>query len=230
MRNLKEHGIVPSSDVLFLAEADEESGQRWGSRWLLEHRPEWFDGVAVVLNEGGTNEMILRDVRFWGIETVQAGYGLIQFEAPAAQAIEDLARRWPKIHSRCRRASSRRRPRFRHAGQSPGASADRSAAPSRPRAEESRRAGDPARPLRLFSGGADQVDRALRLSLGGEEQLSRATWSSPLLRGFRRTPFSRRSSRTPPGPGSASSSDTRPAPRPPVPTSPPRDSSFPFSA
>ena len=99
MRYLKEHGIVPSSDILFLAEADEESGQRWGSRWLLEHRPEWFDGVAVVLNEGGTNEMILRDVRFWGIETVQSGYGLIEFEAPAAQAIEDLSRRWPKIHS-----------------------------------------------------------------------------------------------------------------------------------
>ncbi len=99
MRNLKEHGIVPSSDVLFLAEADEERGQRWGSRWLLEQRPEWFDGIAVVLNEGGTNEMILRDVRFWGIETVQAGYGLIEFEAPAALAIRDLARKWQKIHS-----------------------------------------------------------------------------------------------------------------------------------
>jgi acetylornithine deacetylase/succinyl-diaminopimelate desuccinylase-like protein len=99
MRNLKEHGIVPSSDILFLAEADEEAGQRWGSRWLLEHRPEWFDGVAVVLNEGGTNEMILRDVRFWGIETVQAGYGLIEFEVPAARKFEELAGRWPKIHS-----------------------------------------------------------------------------------------------------------------------------------
>lgn len=99
MRNLKEHGIVPSSDILFLAEADEEATQRWGLRWLLEHRPEWFDRVAVALNEGGTNEMILRDVRFWGIETVQAGYGIIQFEAPAARPIEDLAGRWRKIQS-----------------------------------------------------------------------------------------------------------------------------------
>jgi len=99
MRNLKDHGIVPSSDVLFLAEADEEGEQRWGSRWLLEHRPEWFEGVAAALNEGGTNEMILRDVRFWGIETVMAGYGLIEFESPTRKPIEDLAHRWPKISS-----------------------------------------------------------------------------------------------------------------------------------
>jgi len=99
MRNIKEHGIVPSSDILFLAEADEEAGQRWGSRWLLEHRPEWFDGVSVVLNEGGTNEMILRSVRFWGIETVQAGYATIEFESGAARPLEDLARKWQKIPS-----------------------------------------------------------------------------------------------------------------------------------
>ncbi len=99
IRNLKEHQIVPTSDILFLAEADEEAGQRWGSRWLLDHRPEWFDGVAVALNEGGTNEMILRDVRFWGIETVQAGYGVVELEAPAAPPIEDLAGRWRKISS-----------------------------------------------------------------------------------------------------------------------------------
>jgi acetylornithine deacetylase/succinyl-diaminopimelate desuccinylase-like protein len=99
MRNVKDHGIVPSSDVLFLAEADEEGGQQWGSRWLLEHRPEWFEGVATALNEGGTNEMILRDVRYWGIETVMAGYGLIEFESPDRKRIEELAQRWPKISS-----------------------------------------------------------------------------------------------------------------------------------
>jgi hypothetical protein len=100
MRNLKDHGIVPASDVLFLAEADEEGAQKWGSRWMLEHRPEWFKGVTVVLNEGGTNEMILRYVRFWGIETVQSGYGTIEFEASKAEALKDLAARWPKIDSK----------------------------------------------------------------------------------------------------------------------------------
>jgi acetylornithine deacetylase/succinyl-diaminopimelate desuccinylase-like protein len=99
MRNLKERGIVPASDILFLAEADEEGGQKWGSRWLLEHRPEWFEGVTAVLNEGGTNEMILRTVRFWGIETVQAGFGLLEFESSTARPLQDLAGRWAKISS-----------------------------------------------------------------------------------------------------------------------------------
>ena len=97
LRWLKERGVVPESDILFLAEADEEDNQRWGSRWLLEHRPEWFAGVTCVLNEGGTNEMILRDVRYWGIETLQAGYGLLQFESSDPALLAALAGRWPRL-------------------------------------------------------------------------------------------------------------------------------------
>jgi acetylornithine deacetylase/succinyl-diaminopimelate desuccinylase-like protein len=97
LTSLKERGVVPEHDIRFLAEADEEGGQQWGSHWLLEHRPEWFGGVANVLNEGGTNEMILRDVRFWGIETLQAGYALVQFESGDRRALQALVSRWPRL-------------------------------------------------------------------------------------------------------------------------------------
>jgi acetylornithine deacetylase/succinyl-diaminopimelate desuccinylase-like protein len=97
MRRLKERGIVPNSDILFLGEADEEAGQEWGTRWLLDHRPEWFEGVANVLNEGGTSEMVLRDVRYWGIETVQAGYAFADLEAPTAEALEALQKRYASL-------------------------------------------------------------------------------------------------------------------------------------
>jgi len=97
MRSLKRRGIVPETDILFLGEADEEVGQRWGARWLLEHRPEWFAGVKQVLNEGGTTEVIVRDVRFWGLETLQAGFALAEFEAPSNAALEQLAARWPRL-------------------------------------------------------------------------------------------------------------------------------------
>jgi hypothetical protein len=43
--------------------------------------------------------MILRTVRFWGIETVQAGFGMIQFEAKTAEPLKELAKRWPKLKS-----------------------------------------------------------------------------------------------------------------------------------
>ena len=99
MRRLKREGIVPNSDILFLAEASEELGQEWGSRWLLEHRPEWFQGVRAVLNEGGDAEMILRTVRFWGIENVQAGYGLIEFESKDQDKLKALASSWEKIQT-----------------------------------------------------------------------------------------------------------------------------------
>ena len=97
LRAIKRLGIVPEHDILFLAEADEESGQRWGSKWLLEHRRDWFEGVGAVLNEGGTNEMILRTVRFWGLETMQAGYGLAQLEADGPEPLKTIAGRFAKI-------------------------------------------------------------------------------------------------------------------------------------
>ena len=97
MRNLKRHGIVPETDILFLAEADEETGHRWGTRWLLEHRPEWFAGVGAIVNEGAVIEVVLRDPRFWGIETVQAGYATAEFESPGRAPLEALAAKWKKL-------------------------------------------------------------------------------------------------------------------------------------
>ena len=99
MRNLKRNGIVPASDVLFLGEADEEVGQKLGARWLLENRPELFRGVGQVLNEGGVVELVLRQPRYWGIETLQAGYATAELEAPTAQELSLLASRWRQLHS-----------------------------------------------------------------------------------------------------------------------------------
>jgi acetylornithine deacetylase/succinyl-diaminopimelate desuccinylase-like protein len=99
MRSLALHGVVPASDVVLLAEADEETGHRWGVPWLLDHRPDWFEGVRAVVNEGGIIEVVLRDPRFWGIETVQAGYATAEFQAPTAASLEGLAARWRKLDS-----------------------------------------------------------------------------------------------------------------------------------
>jgi acetylornithine deacetylase/succinyl-diaminopimelate desuccinylase-like protein len=96
-RRLKESGVVPETDILFLAEADEEYEQRLGSKWLLEHRPDWFSGVGIVLNEGGMNEAVIRTLRFWGIDTLQAGYGAMELESPTQAPLEQIASKFQKL-------------------------------------------------------------------------------------------------------------------------------------
>jgi acetylornithine deacetylase/succinyl-diaminopimelate desuccinylase-like protein len=41
-------------DVVFMATADEEAGGFFGAGWLVENRPESFEGVGLILNEGGS--------------------------------------------------------------------------------------------------------------------------------------------------------------------------------
>lgn len=40
-------------DVIFMATADEEAGGLLGAGWLVKHRPDVFQGVGYVINEGG---------------------------------------------------------------------------------------------------------------------------------------------------------------------------------
>jgi acetylornithine deacetylase/succinyl-diaminopimelate desuccinylase-like protein len=44
-------------DVWLMATADEEAGGFFGAGWLVDNRPELFDGVGYVLNEGGSGRV-----------------------------------------------------------------------------------------------------------------------------------------------------------------------------
>ncbi len=50
---LHQSGRTHNRDVIFMATADEEAGGLYGAGWLVKHRPEIFDGVGYLLNEGG---------------------------------------------------------------------------------------------------------------------------------------------------------------------------------
>jgi acetylornithine deacetylase/succinyl-diaminopimelate desuccinylase-like protein len=50
---LHRSGQPLNRDVIFMATADEEAGGLFGAGWLVENRPEIFDGVGYLLNEGG---------------------------------------------------------------------------------------------------------------------------------------------------------------------------------
>lgn len=57
-------------DVIFMATADEEAGGLFGAGWLVENRPELFDGIGLLLNEGDGGQIRDGKVAF-GIEVTQ---------------------------------------------------------------------------------------------------------------------------------------------------------------
>ncbi len=50
---LHRSGAELNRDVVFLATADEEAGGEFGVGWLIDNRPEIFEGAGILLNEGG---------------------------------------------------------------------------------------------------------------------------------------------------------------------------------
>jgi acetylornithine deacetylase/succinyl-diaminopimelate desuccinylase-like protein len=57
-------------DVIFMATADEEAGGMFGAGWLVENRPEIFQDVGFLLNEGGGGAQVGDRFEF-GVEVTQ---------------------------------------------------------------------------------------------------------------------------------------------------------------
>jgi acetylornithine deacetylase/succinyl-diaminopimelate desuccinylase-like protein len=67
---LHRSGTPLNRDVVFMATADEEAGGFFGAGWLVENRPEIFDGIGFLLNEGGGGSEVDGKVNF-GLEVTQ---------------------------------------------------------------------------------------------------------------------------------------------------------------
>src|ERR1700754_4907496 len=52
-RHFRRAGIVPPRDLVFAFVSDEEAGGRYGCKWLVENRPDLFEGVTEAVGEGG---------------------------------------------------------------------------------------------------------------------------------------------------------------------------------
>ncbi|MER7008958.1 M20/M25/M40 family metallo-hydrolase [Dactylosporangium sp. NPDC000555] len=73
-RRFKRDGIVPPRDIVFAFLADEEAGGGQGAGWLVDHRPELFDGVTEAVSEVGGFSYTVRDgVRAYLVETAEKG-------------------------------------------------------------------------------------------------------------------------------------------------------------
>lgn len=45
-RHFKRENIVPPRDLVFAFVADEEAGGKYGCKWLIENRPDLFEGIT----------------------------------------------------------------------------------------------------------------------------------------------------------------------------------------
>ena len=77
-RQFKRDGTVPPRDVVFAFVADEEAGGKYGCRWLVENRPDLFEGITEAIGEvGGFSLTVPRrdggERRLYLIETAEKG-------------------------------------------------------------------------------------------------------------------------------------------------------------
>ncbi|MGU3433158.1 M20/M25/M40 family metallo-hydrolase [Actinomycetes bacterium M1A6_2h] len=87
-RELKSTGTVPPRDLVFAFLADEEAGGTWGSHWLVENRPDLFDGVTEAVGEvGGFSLTVARpdgtEKRLYLVETAEKGLAWMRLTAKA---------------------------------------------------------------------------------------------------------------------------------------------------
>jgi acetylornithine deacetylase/succinyl-diaminopimelate desuccinylase-like protein len=89
-----ESGVQPERTLVFLAVADEERGGDLGTAWLLENRPDIFEGIGYAINEGGLTEVIRDRIVFYGVEIGGKQFHHFRMMAGERDALEGLAEQW----------------------------------------------------------------------------------------------------------------------------------------
>lgn len=81
-RRFRREGVVPPRDLVFAFLADEEAGGLQGSHWLVEHRPELFEGCTEAVSEVGGFSLTVRDGRrLYLIQTAEKGIAWMRLHA-----------------------------------------------------------------------------------------------------------------------------------------------------
>ncbi|MFG1607678.1 M20/M25/M40 family metallo-hydrolase [Actinoplanes sp. NPDC049265] len=72
-RRFKRAGVVPPRDLIFAYVSDEEAGGRHGASWLVDHRPELFEGATEAISEVGGFSVTAGGRRAYLVETAEKG-------------------------------------------------------------------------------------------------------------------------------------------------------------
>jgi acetylornithine deacetylase/succinyl-diaminopimelate desuccinylase-like protein len=81
-RRFRREGVTPPRDLVFAFLADEEAGGLLGAHWLVEHRPELFEGCTEAVGEVGGFSLTVREGRrLYLIETAEKGIAWMRLRA-----------------------------------------------------------------------------------------------------------------------------------------------------
>ncbi len=85
-RHLKREHIVPPRDLVFAFVSDEEHGGTYGCQWLVDNRPDLFDGITEAIGEVGGFSLTVPtkdggERRLYLIETAEKGLSWMRLTA-----------------------------------------------------------------------------------------------------------------------------------------------------
>jgi len=82
VRSWARSGYVPPRNILLVFFADEEAGSTFGSHWMVDNRPEIFEGYSEAISEvGGFSVTITGGHRLYFIETAEKGIQWMEITA-----------------------------------------------------------------------------------------------------------------------------------------------------
>ena len=81
-RHYAKHDIKPPRDLVLQFLPDEEAGSRHGSHWLVQNRPEMFEGVSQAVGEvGGFSLTLQENIRLYLVQTAEKGIRWMKLRA-----------------------------------------------------------------------------------------------------------------------------------------------------
>ena len=84
-------GAVPDRPITVAFTADEEAGSLLGAHWLVEHRPELFDGVTEAVGEVGGFSVPVAGRRLYLIQSGEKGMAWLRLTARGTQGHGSMA-------------------------------------------------------------------------------------------------------------------------------------------
>lgn len=81
LRSMQRKGVQPKRDLIFAFFADEEAGGNYGASWLVDNKPELFEGATEAISEVGGFSATIGGQRTYLLQTAEKGISWLRLVA-----------------------------------------------------------------------------------------------------------------------------------------------------